>query len=184
MKKILVVDDEPLLLSVYAARLRAEGFEVVTAADGQEAWELIKSGNIPDLLFTGIIMPRMTGFDLVRKMQADAKFKEIPVAISSHRGRDEDKKTAKELNVDDFIMQGVTPINEIVRRLKMLVGLQSEFFLGLNHTDDDRRILVSFLNQQQHSVFSLDDRDDIVLELEPQSEAGMFEVKLGKRDSI
>ena len=81
-----------------------KSFEVLTAHDGQEAWEIIVSGNTPDIVFTGITMPRLTGFELIAKLQSDPKLANIPVAINSHRGRSEDQKLAKEMNVDDFII--------------------------------------------------------------------------------
>src|SRR3989344_9674384 len=95
-KKILIVDDDDFLLGVYAKNFRDERFEVLTAHDGEEALEIINAGNIPDVIFTGITMPKMTGFELVAKLQADPKLANIPVAINSHRGRPEDEKLAKE----------------------------------------------------------------------------------------
>ena len=116
MAKILIVDDDELLLGIYAGSFRNEGFEVLTARDGQEAWDMLSGGNVPDVVFTGIIMPGMTGFELVGKIKSDPKLKNIVTVISSHRGRDEDRVLAKNMGVADFIIQGTTTPVEAIRR--------------------------------------------------------------------
>ena len=60
-KKILIIDDDQPSLDLYAELFRGEGFEVSLAHDGQEGWDELRSGKIPDVVFTGIIMPRMSG---------------------------------------------------------------------------------------------------------------------------
>ena len=83
-KKILLVDDDPQALEIYRHKFQEDSFEVVTAVDGQDALDKIKAGFIPDVIFTGILMPRLTGFELVKKIREDEKLAKIPIAISSH----------------------------------------------------------------------------------------------------
>ena len=176
-KKILIVDDDELLLGIYAKNFRDEGFEVFTAHDGEEAWKMISAGNIPSVVFTGIIMPRLSGFELIAKMQSDPKLASIPVAINSHRGRPEDEKLAKEMNVDDFIVQGTTTPLEAVRRIELLLGIQNTYRIILKPNKDDAAALMDFLNKQQNTNCNLTDKK-IFLELEPKSEKGEFKVKI------
>lgn len=177
-KKILIVDDDEFLLGIYAKNFRDEGFEVLTAHDGQEAWDMINAGNIPDIIFTGITMPRMTGFELVAKFQADPKLASIPVAINSHRGRPEDEKLAKEMGVDDFIIQGATTPIEAVRRIKLLLGIQQVFKIVLTPNKGDAAALTNFLNRQQNINCNPADNKEIFLELAPKSEKGEFKIKI------
>ena len=177
-KKILVVDDDDFLRSMFDAVFKQEGFEVRTANDGQEAWDAIGSGFVPDIVFTGIIMPRMTGFDLVRKMQADPKLASIPVAISSHRGREEDKKTAKELNADDFLIKGAVPVVEVVRRIEYLLGIHKTYKIKLDRATADTEALIELLNKQQQTSCGSFGGKDIYLEFTPEKETGEFGVKL------
>ena len=166
------------MLGIYAKNFRDEGFEVLTAHDGKEAWEMIIGGNIPDVVFTGIVMPRMTGFELIAKMQADSKLAKIPVAINSHRGRPEDEKMAREMSVDDFIIQGmVTPI-EAVRRIKLLLGIHNVYKVVIVPNKYDGTALISFLNKQQGAVCDSAGDKEIFLELEPKSEKGEFKVNI------
>ena len=182
-KKILIVDDDSYLLGFYAAKFKDEGFGVTTAEDGQEAWDLIAGGYRPDVMFTGILMPRMTGFDLIRKMQAEAELAKIPVAISSHRGRPEDKATAKELGVDDFLIQGLVPLNEVVRRIQRLLGVEHSYRLQLVPGKFDADTLVAFLEKQDLSSSAGDADKQFFLELEPLSEKGTFLAKLIREDT-
>lgn len=177
-KKILIVDDDELLLGIYAKNFREEGFEVLTAHDGQEAWEIISAGNIIDIIFTGITMPRMTGFELIAKLQADPKLANIPVAINSHRGRPEDEKLAKEMGVDDFIIQGLTTPIEAVRRIKLLLGIQNSYKVVLMPNKYDAPSLINFLNKQQNANCDPTGDKEIFIELEPKSEKNEFKVKI------
>lgn len=177
-KKILIVDDDEFLLGIYAKNFRDDGFEVLTAHDGQAAWDIISAGNIVDIIFTGITMPRMTGFELIAKLQADLKLSSIPVVINSHRGRQEDEKLAKEMNVDDFIVQGFTTPIEVVRRVELLLGIQNSYKIVITTNKHDAAALISFLNKQQNTNCDSADDKEIFLELTPKPEKGEFNVKI------
>ncbi len=177
-KKILIVDDDDFLLGVYAKNFRDEGFEVLTALDGEEAWEIINGGNIPDVVFTGIVMPRMTGFELIAKMQADSNLAKIPVAISSHRGRPEDEKLAKQMAVDDFIVQGLTTPVETVRRVKLLLGIRNIYKVVIVPNKNDAHTLINFLNKQQGATCDPAGGKEIFLEIEPTPEKDEFKIKI------
>ncbi|MFB6225694.1 MAG: PleD family two-component system response regulator, partial [Candidatus Paceibacteria bacterium] len=85
---ILVVDDDELTRNMYVERFEQEReFRIRTASDGLEALQIMTEEEVPDLVFTGIIMPRMNGFDLIESMQDRVKLANIPVMISSHMGR-------------------------------------------------------------------------------------------------
>lgn len=177
-KKILIVDDDEFLLGIYAKNFRDEGFEVLIAHDGQEAWDMISVGNIPDIIFTGITMPRMTGFEFIDKLQADPNLANIPVAINSHRGRPEDEKLAKEIGVDDFIIQGTTTPIETVRRIELLLGIQHVYKIILTPDKGDAAALTNFLNKQQNTNCDPADNKEIFLVLTPKPEKGEFIVKI------
>lgn len=178
LKKILIVDDDEFLLGIYAKNFRDEGFEVFTAHDGEEAWNIIKSDNIPDVVFTGIIMPKMTGFELIAKMQADETLAKIPVAINSHQDRPEDQKLAKSMNVDDFIVQGNTTPAEVVVRIKLLIGIKNAYKIAIVPDKYDGVALINFLNKQQGAQCDPANKE-IFLEIESESERGKFKVRIG-----
>lgn len=177
-KKILIVDDDEFLLGIYAKNFKDEGFDVSIARDGEEAWGMISGGNIPDIVFTGIVMPRMTGFELIAKMQADLNLAKIPVAMNSHRGRPEDKKLAQEMAVDDFIVQGFTTPAEVVRRIKMLLGIQSVYKIAIVTDKYDGQIFINLLNKQQNTVCDPANGKEIFLEIESKTEKGEFKINV------
>ncbi|GIW76213.1 MAG: hypothetical protein KatS3mg104_1276 [Phycisphaerae bacterium] len=84
-KTILVADDETHILNVVSLKLKNAGFRVITARDGQEAFELALQEN-PDLLITDHNMPRMTGLELCQKLRQDARFDHMPAIMLSARG--------------------------------------------------------------------------------------------------
>ncbi|MBI2635681.1 MAG: response regulator [Parcubacteria group bacterium] len=177
-KKILIVDDDEFILGIYAKNFRDEGFEVFTAHDGQEAWDIIKSGNTPDVVFTGITMPKMTGFELIAKMQADEELAKIPVAINSHRGRPEDQELAQKMNVDDFIIQGITTPAETVVRIKSLIGIKNAYKIAIIPDKYDGGALINFFNKQQGAECDPIGKE-IFLEMELEPQTGKFKVKIG-----
>lgn len=177
-KKILIVDDDDTLREIYAAVFSSSGFDVATAHDGQEAWELLQSGARPDALITGIIMPRMTGWELIAKMKADPALAKIPVAICSHRGLPEDEKKANELGANDFVVQNINPPPEVVRRIQRLLGGQDRFRISFLTAGDDAKALVGFLNRQQGTFCNPSLRSELTLEIEAEREKGKFKIRL------
>jgi DNA-binding response OmpR family regulator len=119
----------------------------------------------------------MDGFELIRKMQADPKLAAIPVAISSHQGREVDKAMAKSLAVDDFLIRGLVSLNEVVRRVRLIAGIQSSYTIPVMRDRGDSEALVSFLDKEQLTSLGFGDKD-VFLEITPQEENGVFTVKL------
>jgi CheY-like chemotaxis protein len=117
--KILIVDDNGEIRKMYAEVFRESGFEVEEAVDGLDGLDRATK-NIPDIIFTGIIMPRMDGFDLMRSLQKNVATKNIPVLISSHMGREEDQKKAMELGAKDFIVKTMNTPKEIVEKVERM----------------------------------------------------------------
>lgn len=107
-RKVLVVDDEIHIVQVVAIKLRNNGFEVVTAENGAEALELVRSQH-PDMVITDYQMPVMTGVELIENLRSDAEFVELPVIMLTARGfAIEDDKKAR-LNVAACLSKPFSP---------------------------------------------------------------------------
>lgn len=148
--KILLVDDDGDTRGLYAEVFRGAGFEVQEAKDGLEGLDLATKDR-PDVVFTGIIMPRMDGFALTEALRANVATSSIPIAFSSHLGRQEDQKRAKEIGVSDFILRDVVTPNEAVLRIRSLVS-RSEYLIALDIRSLDAQKLAADL--QIDSSFS------------------------------
>ena len=177
-KKILLVDDDDLLRGIYTNRFHDDGFDVITAKNGREAMEILEKGDIPDIIFTGIIMPEMSGFELISKLKAVPSLADIPVAISSHRGLAEDRKKAQDFGVKDFLIQGETTPNEVSHRIKAILGVQDFFRIEFLPAIRDGQTLIGFINRQQGTTCDSVGGRNVVLELRPKETEGEFEVRL------
>src|SRR6267378_4411532 len=86
MKRIVVVDDQPILGSIYRTKFLAEGFQVDVAADGQEALDLIKSTN-PDVVLLDLLLPKIDGLEVLKRLRAQPSFLTLPVLVFSSNAR-------------------------------------------------------------------------------------------------
>ncbi len=107
-KKILVVDDEVYILHILDFSLGAEGYEVITAADGEEAMRKARSEK-PDLIVLDIMMPKVDGFEACRRLKADPETSPIPVILLTAKGREVDRQMGMEVGADDYIVKPFSP---------------------------------------------------------------------------
>lgn len=125
-KKILIADDDFVQRDLYFELFKSAGYEVVTANDGKDAWEKIQKSK-PDMVFTGILMPGMTGFELIDKLRTNKPTETIPVIMFSHLGRDEDRQKAKKYPSVEFMVKGFDrPVNIVKRAQEILVSQNPE----------------------------------------------------------
>jgi len=82
MKKIVVVDDQPVLASIYRSKFAAEGFQVDVAVDGEAALEVIQRSK-PDLVLLDLMLPKIKGVDVLKSLRANASFKTLPILVFS-----------------------------------------------------------------------------------------------------
>lgn len=119
--KILIVDDDLTIRNIYAEIFKRNNFEVLEAFDGLEGLD-VATKELPDIIFTGIIMPRMDGFALKEALGKNVATAAIPVIMNSHMGRQEDRKKAMEMGIREFFVQGMVTPKEVVERVKVMFG--------------------------------------------------------------
>jgi len=115
-KTIMVVDDEPRLVTLVEAYLTQEGFRVVTASDGRQALFLARQEK-PDLIVLDIMMPEMDGYDFMRLHR---KEQETPIILLTARVEDDDKVLGLELGADDYLTKPFRP-RELVARIRAVL---------------------------------------------------------------
>src|SRR5438477_3546762 len=122
-QRILAVDDHPDNLELLKARLEAKGYEVATALGGEEALSLIKS-NPPDLMLLDVMMPKVDGMEVVRRLKSDKSLPFIPVIMQTALDSTESKVEGLGAGADDYITK---PINfdELTARIKSLLRIKS-----------------------------------------------------------
>lgn len=140
---ILIVDDDTETRQLYAEILRGAGFGVREAEDGLAGLQMANEAR-PDAVVSGIIMPRMDGYGLVEELKKGVATSTVPVVFLSHLGREEDRKRAKEIGVRDFIVRDMTPVKDVVERIKTLFS-EDDYVVGiLAHTLDAGRLARDF----------------------------------------
>lgn len=146
--KILLVDDDLTLRQMYSEIFRNANFDVIEASDGVEGLD-IASKELPDVIFTGIIMPRMDGFAMIESLKKTVMTANIPIVISSHIGREEDQRRANMLGAKDFIIRVNTRPVEVVKRINALFAKAGgEYKLEFNPISLDAKKLAKDLNFQ------------------------------------
>jgi two-component system alkaline phosphatase synthesis response regulator PhoP len=106
--RILVVDDEPHIVQVLSFKLRNAGYDVVTASDGEEAFELA-SQEPPDLVITDFQMPYMTGLELCRSLAGQDSTRQVPVLMLTARGYALEEEDLQVGNIRDLLSKPFSP---------------------------------------------------------------------------
>lgn len=117
VKRILLVEDEPLLGNLLSQRLSKEGFEMVLAHDGEEALARLRETR-PDLVLLDIILPKISGFELLETLQADPQFEKAPVIIISNLGQESDVARGQSLGAVQYFVKAKVSIEELVEHVK------------------------------------------------------------------
>lgn len=115
--KILIAEDEEMMLQTMEFKLKKEGFQVIACCNGAEAMEKIVSEK-PDIIVTDIMMPFITGLDIVRKVKVELELN-IPIIVLSAVGLEKTVIEAFDLGADDFITKPFSP-NELIIRIRRL----------------------------------------------------------------
>ena len=115
-RRILVVDDEPQITRVLRTMLSGHGYAIRTAADGDEALEIMRDWT-PDLIITDLAMANMAGLELCRRVRAKSS---IPVIVLSVRGEEKTKIEALDAGADDYVTKPFAP-DELVARIRAML---------------------------------------------------------------
>ena len=116
--KILVAEDEPVMLMAIEGRLKRDGFDVMGTPDGREALVAMESFQ-PDLIITDILMPYTSGLELIGIIRSDTA-KKIPIIVLSGYGQEQTVMEAFQLGADDFITKPFNPTELSVRVKRLL----------------------------------------------------------------
>jgi DNA-binding response OmpR family regulator len=116
--KILIAEDDEMMLRTMEFKLKREGFDVIACANGEEAINKIITES-PDVIITDIMMPIITGLDIVRKVKSELNLN-IPIIVLSAVGLEKTVLEAFELGADDFITKPFSP-NELIVRVRRLM---------------------------------------------------------------
>ncbi len=118
--KILIAEDSPTVRRVVAARLAADGYAVIEAADGEEALALAQSEQ-PDLLILDKVMPKLDGFEVVRALREDPRTRAMPIVMLTDRTGEDDVLGGLQLGVEEYMPKPFSP-HELSARVRRALG--------------------------------------------------------------
>jgi DNA-binding response OmpR family regulator len=121
-KKILLVEDDDSLASVYLTRLQAEGFDVRRVANGEDALAAAIEYK-PDLVLLDVMMPKVSGFDVLDILRNTPETTNVKVVMLTALSQDTDKERAKSLGVDDYLVKSQVVIADVVAKIKQHLGM-------------------------------------------------------------
>ena len=114
MSKVLLVEDDNNLREIYEARLQAEGYDIVSAKDGEEALVVAKAEK-PDLIISDVMMPKISGFEMLDILRNTSGLKDMKVIMLTALGQAEDQTRANKLGADKYLVKSQVTLEDIVK---------------------------------------------------------------------
>ena len=118
--KIMIIEDDRFLSSLIKARLEKDGFNVLQAFDGEEALRLLKQEK-PNLIVLDLIMPRVTGFEVLEAISISPELNKTPVVILSNLAQDSDVAKAKSLGAMEYFVKVRVSIDDVINKVKSIL---------------------------------------------------------------
>jgi CheY-like chemotaxis protein len=125
MTKVLLVEDDNNLREIYEARLAAEGYDIATAKDGEDALAVAKQEK-PDLIISDVMMPRISGFEMLDILRNTEELKHTKVIMLTALGQVEDKSRADNLGADRYLVKSQVTLEDIVKAAEELLNPATE----------------------------------------------------------
>jgi len=120
--KVLIVDDDAFLSGIYATKLELDRFLVVTARDGEEGLKAAMREK-PDLILLDVLMPKLDGFEVLKRLKADAETKPIPVIMLTNLGQKEDIEKGISDGAVDYLIKAHFVPAEAVEKIKKVLNM-------------------------------------------------------------
>ncbi|MBI2577778.1 MAG: response regulator [Candidatus Wildermuthbacteria bacterium] len=121
-KKILIIEDEPLLLEILRKKMQEEGFSVISATDGESGLEKAKMESF-DLILLDLILPAMTGFEVLEQLKSNPATKDITVIILSNLGQEEEVERGLKLGAALYFVKAEIGLGEVVKKVRETLGV-------------------------------------------------------------
>jgi two-component system alkaline phosphatase synthesis response regulator PhoP len=118
--KVLLVEDDQMILDMYKTRLVADGYEVFTTDKGSEAMSLAKSKK-PNIVLLDVILPEVDGFSILKDLKADSETKSIPVLMLTNLGQESDQSKGKDIGAQGYFVKAQHIPADIISKIEELI---------------------------------------------------------------
>lgn len=120
MKKILIVEDESALQKTLSEVLNQEGYQVISALDGEIGLELAKKER-PDLILLDLVLPKLHGFEVLEQLTKDPETKKIPIIVLTNLEETKDVEKAIELGATTYLVKETYSLDEVIEKIKKTI---------------------------------------------------------------
>lgn len=117
--KVLLVEDDPFLLSMYSTKFESEGFEVAVATDGEEGLKLAAK-ETPSIILLDILLPKIDGFEVLKALKKEEGTKNIPVILLTNLSQKDEVEQGISLGASDYLIKAHFMPSEVVEKIKKL----------------------------------------------------------------
>ena len=118
--KILLVEDDSMIVEMYKLRFEEEGFEVTVTEKGSEAIELAASLK-PDIVLLDIILPEVDGFNILQSLKADGKTDKLPVLMLTNLAQESDRQRAITMGANDYFVKSQHTPSDVLQKVKEII---------------------------------------------------------------
>lgn len=118
---LLIVEDDVFLADLYRTKFELEGFKVYVAYDGEKGLELAKK-YLPQVILLDLVLPKVSGFEVLEKIKAEKKLKDIPIILLTNLSQKADVDKGLSLGADDYLIKAHFMPSEVVAKIKKLVS--------------------------------------------------------------
>lgn len=120
--KILLVEDDPFLLNMYATKFEIEDFQVVVAEDGDKGYKTAVK-ELPDIILLDVMLPKMNGFEVLEKIKSEQATKDIPVILLTNLSQKNEIDRAMNLGAVDYLIKAHFMPSEVVDKIKKILKI-------------------------------------------------------------
>lgn len=121
-KVVLIIEDDIFLQSLEATKLKKEGYDILGAVNGEEAFKILDTKTKLDLILLDLMLPGIDGFMILEKIRQDKSFLTVPVIVFSNLSEDKDIKRAQKLGISEFMVKSNFTLDELAKKIKELIG--------------------------------------------------------------
>lgn len=120
MRKILLIEDDPFLIDIYQTKLKEKNFEVFLAENGKEVFDILKEKK-PDLILLDIVLPYIDGWEVLKKIKNDPKFKDIKVIIMSNLSQKQEIEKGLKLGAEKYLIKAHYTPSEVIEEIEKIL---------------------------------------------------------------
>lgn len=125
-KKILIIDDDKFLLDMYAVKFKGAGFDVNISSSGLDAFEKITQGLVPDVILLDIVMPEMSGIEVLGRLHKELSLNNAVIIVLSNQDQPDEVNEIKKLGVDGYVVKARTIPSEVLDEVEKALAKKHE----------------------------------------------------------